>query len=300
MLAILTTIVGFTAASVTIGRWVDRSLPDDKKRAIAERIRQSFQISAIVTLADNIRFAFDRVFDKKRRGHPSFIRAGLVSCGILTILSLRWIYVYEDRTETVRNVIFRPHKDIEVTLLVVLMLAVFVVFVNWTGDYFSLWETRVVIDRIAAARNWMLQVSWLVFDLVATIVIYWISASCALLFISVTLLGANRFNEIWSVLCQIWSSLWEVFFRGGLTFGHSESSLDPLAIFFHTSLFTSVWAWVLMAGLILSSLIRPLLMHLNWFEEVSQKSPVACLTLVGSFFLGCVFTVLDQFNWFCA
>ena len=286
MLAILTAIVGIMGVFVTIGVWVDNSMKEDEKKEVADTLQQA---AGRVTNLNIWRFflvVFDSVFDKDHRGRPEFLRAGFVSCLILGGMTLRWRLVYEDRAAPVLT----PLSDGDDTIIMGATLITLVVFLNWIGDYFSLWETRVVMDRMAKAKNWMLQTLWIGIDIMATVAIYWVGMSCALVVLSA--MFPEYYGE--ARLVEIWALLWSVFFDGGLTLNHESSDADPFAIFFHTSLFTSVWAWALMAGFILWSLFRPLLTRIGRFGTLYARFPVACLMLVGSFFAGCVFAAIDQ------
>ena len=234
--------------------------------------------------------AFDNVFDRARRGRPHFVRAGLVSCGILAAMSLRWIWVHEARAEPVMESIFRTWSNI---LGNSVALAILMVCLNWIGDYLSLWETRVVLDKLKTARSWVLQVFWLACDLLATIAIYWVGVTIALVIIEIAFPGYFVYSGEQPLVLQIWVILWSVFTEGGVMLNHKDSTLDPFAIFFHTSLFTSVWAWALMAGFILWSLFRPLLLRVSQLRTLYKKFPVTCVMAVGALFAGCVFAAVD-------
>ena len=285
MLAAFTAIAAIMVGFVTIGILVDNSLPHTAKAQVATALQQAAGKPTNLHILKLFLAAFDSVFDRGHRRRPEFLRAGFVSCLILGVMTLRWRLVHADRAEPVLDLIF----DMNIAIAMGVTLTVLVVCFNWIGDYFSLWETRIVMEKLAVAENWMSQVSWIGLDIVATIVIYWVGATCAM--VSLGFLLPEYYGP--PDLLAIWGTLLSVFVDGGITLNHENSSVDPFAIFFHTSLFTSVWAWALVAGFVLWSLFKPLLTQVGQLGALFTRFPVACLMLVGSFFAGCVFAAID-------
>ena len=106
-----------------------------------------------------------------------------------------------------------------------LVLATITLSVNILGDYFSIWETRLVIGRMSQSGK-VQAVAWLSLDLVATVTIY-----CATLTFGVFLayLFSGRLTLFSSELSMI---LRTVFLEGGLFFAQPNEMIDPFVLFF--------------------------------------------------------------------
>ncbi len=103
-----------------------------------------------------------------------------------------------------------------------------------------------------------------------------------------------RVYELDTDLETVRETLVAVFLKGGLTFSHDDEFMDPFALFFHTSLFTSVWAWALMLGGILWSLtFGSRVLERRGFNALYEKAPVTCILIYGAVFLNCGFWLLD-------
>ena len=108
---------------------------------------------------------FDRLFDPKGEGRPRFWRSALTSMLVLTMLSVAWAVLLPERAG--------PAVDsIRSSWLVVVVAFGFGVAINVVGDFFSLWESRFVIGRMATAPGAIRKAAFLLLDLIATVAIY--------------------------------------------------------------------------------------------------------------------------------
>ena len=162
-------------------------------------------------------------------------------------------------------------------------LAIFVVVLNLIGDYFSLWETRVVLGWMSKAQSKVQQSALVILDLAATIAIYCGGFTIAMIvpaFLFSTPMATGGFI---SSLRKIGALLSGVFFEGGLIFRHADVTLDPFALFFYTSLVTSVWIWGFVLGSIAWSAFGRLLPVV--LMGLYDKNPVTCVMAMGGFCL---------------
>lgn len=282
MIVVLSSMGGFIVLAITLGTWADGKLSAEKKNRLASTLRATGETGSL-SIAGRFLIVFDTVFDPEQRGRPLFVRSGIASCVLLLVLSLRWMAVHQDRSrEVLTSSLDEPWRGTTIAAL-----AVFVLVLNWLGDYLSLWETRAVMSRMAAVRSWPFFAWWLLVDLVATVVIYCAGTGCAMFVL-------GRFEQFELDLDGFLETLAAVFLEGGVIFRHTDRSFDAFALFFHTSLFTSVWAWALMLGTLLWSwTFGSRVFRGGAFSALYEKAPVTCWLIYGSVFLGCVLGLLQ-------
>ena len=133
MLALLTAIFTLVGILTTVAVAADAALRLRKAEAgtrtntedgVANAIRKVLETTSDQSVWRLIRGAFDLLFDRGHRGRPEFIRAGLVSCGILGLMTARWRWVYPDRSQPVLDPLFDPPLmgTLGVTLIVLIVI----------------------------------------------------------------------------------------------------------------------------------------------------------------------------------
>jgi hypothetical protein len=162
-------------------------------------------------------------------------------------------------------------------------LAIFVVVLNLICDFFSLWETRVVLGWMSKAQSRVQQSALVILDLAATIAIYCGGFTIAMILLALLFPTPMATDGFMALLRNIGTLLSVIFFEGGLLFRHRDVTLDPFALFFYTSLVTSAWIW----GFVLGSIVWPIFVPLLpvVLKGLYRKNPVTCLMAMGGFCL---------------
>ena len=256
------------------GVWVDKQATRAQNKKTAQQLQQD----GGGTLAEMFVNMFDGIFDPRGRGRPLFLRAGMVSCAALAVLSLNWIGFQRQRAAPALEITLSTWEGVFFNATT---LIIFVIVLNLIGDYFSLWETRFVLRQMSAARKKAVQFSWLILDLAATIAIYCIGFTLAMLLLAYLYPPPSGNYGFMSLLREIGALLFGVFFEGGLIFSHSNVTTDPFALFFYTSLVTSVWVWGFMLGVIAWSVFGPLLPRV--LGVLYTRNPVTCVMAISGF-----------------
>ena len=230
---------------------------------------------------------FDRLFYSERKGRPKFWRSVLASCLVMVIITVAWLYRQPSAIELI-NAVSWP---------VIGVLTTYAVCINLLGDYFSLWETRAVLLRMAKRRDGRGRILLLLFDGLAS----------ALIFVAGLILGSVVFLFFWSLpdgivdvltLVKIVGSgvgetISSLFREGGIFLSDPGHGGSVLGIFLYTTFFTSVWVWTFLIGVLLLPLLKQL-----WSIFNVEKHPVGAAMCVGGAFFGLVLTIIHFVrNW---
>ena len=260
---------------------------DDKlEPALRERVRQTLdRVFPADDSAGLFLSFFDNLFDPGGTGRPSLTRSVLASFLVLIVLAVAWALSWPGRAESIfTDLVEGTLRELLDSIMILTLLAV---GTNCIGDFFSLWETRFMMGRVAIARG-RRRAILLLSDLVATVLIYGSGVVFgSLLFMAFAELRAFEYIPSLSVIIlHILTVVFIVFdtlvVDQGLLFCDPEN--DFLSIFFYTTLFTSVWAWVFMLGIKLWPLFARMLREtLN----VNQY-PVGSAMTIGGIFIGLV------------
>ena len=249
-----------------------------------ERIRKGLnRASSKDNLASLFLPLFDRLFDPNGTGRPRFWRSVLASCLVLSVLSILWTLHWPERAADAFQEWSPP--------ILLIWIVPFAVGINLIGDFFSLWETRFVVDRMAVSRR-SCQAVLLLADLVATMLIYGVGLVLgAFLWIALLMILSGEIpslGEIGEIVFGfVHSALNFLIVDRGLMFCSPEQ-MDYFSIFFYTTLFTSVWVWVFMLGIKL----WPLFTWLSGTVLNINSRPVGALMTIGGIFSGLLFAVI--------
>ena len=231
---------------------------------------------------------FDRLFDPKGNGRPRFGRSAAASMLVLTALFVAWVVLVPERAEEAIT-----FENLGYVVTIALGIALFVVLpINIVGDFFSLWESRFVIGRMAVAPGTIRIAAFLLLDLIATVIIFVAALAVGTFWIVLFfgLAGNLGFAEILEIAIReriFFSRLIDLTTGGGLLFSHEIWFVHLLALVAYTTLFTSVWVWLFMLGGVLWPLF-------NWLRGVLgvDKFPVGSAMAIGGLFGGLVVTAL--------
>ena len=165
------------------------------------------------------------------------------------------------------------------TLFTFVAVPAIVVVVNLVGDYFSLWESRIIISRMVTLRGVLRRSGIFALDLVATFAIY-----CVSLFIACLPVGFAYMAVFDDTRTTVWSltlNVFRILFLDGTSVMAGNPNSDFLAICLYTSLLTSVWVWTFSLGLILWPTIGGLASCFN-----TQYRPVGAAMTIGGILFG--------------
>jgi len=180
------------------------------------------------------------------------------------------------------------------TLFYLILLVPYAMFINVMGDYFSLWETRLIVGRIAKRILRKHRFLLLLLDVLVS----------TLIFVAGLILGSATFLATWvlgggdlsffgdgSWLYHLFSLIKEimslVFIEGGLSFSDQLGIGSFFGILLYTTFFTSVWVWVFFIGVT----FLPFVTQLCRIFKV-EKYPVGVAMCVGGAAVGLVTTIV--------
>ena len=244
---------------------------------------------------------FDRIFDPKTTGRPSILRSAIASCTVLAcFLLVAAAFWFNNETNAFKAL---SNNDEWPGLTAILAALAFAIGTNLIGDIFSLWETRIVIGRMAASPP-KYHILFLVFDVIATALVYCMGLIVGALIGLVFELLQNQttIQEIFGTdLVYRWTvgvlieTYTELIVNKGIFFQTPNKSFDLFSIYFFTALATSVWAWMFFAGLKLCKLFS---FVMAWYDRrlESEKEPVVAVMTVGGIVCG-ILVLVGSYAW---
>ena len=150
------------------GYFIDNKLDEGLRRKVRDKLMR-VPLEGDAAGDDNwptlFLYMFDRLFDPKENGRPRVWRSALASLLVLTTLLVVWAVLLPERATAVVG-------WIESNWLRVFFFIGFGAAINIVGDFFSLWESRLVIGRMAAAPGAIRKAAFLLLDLIATVAIF--------------------------------------------------------------------------------------------------------------------------------
>lgn len=227
---------------------------------------------------------FDWFFKPNKIYRPRVARSILASCAMLILFLSLWLIFFRDRANDVREILsdnqaFTGWSGIYSPLA-------FLIGTNLIGDFFSLWESRFVMEYMAKVRL-RFQVLLLLLDLVSTILIYCVGLVIGGLIV-ITFEGQliSSVGNVIGWIEYVFSDTYKhLVVNKGLLFCKDVSTYlytyDLMSIYFYTALFTSVWLWVFLIGIKTWSLF-------SFIGRASgpYKYPMLSIMCTGSIFIG--------------
>ena len=275
-------IVSFFSLCISFGFLIDRLLPEESKNYVAAGLKRTFSQVGRDNFARLFIIIFDRLFDPNGIGRPRFWRSAIVSC-----LALTFVGLYQHRLigEPGSSIVEFLRLD---TLTAVIILLPFAIPINLIGDYFSLWETRFLIGYMASVGTMKKQFVFLALDLLVTTIIFIVTFIfghlLALVFLALVLDDWNH-SDYGMISAWVYESvdlLSLIFFDYGLTFSSGDKFTNIMAVFFATTLVTSIWIWVFMIGVVAWRILWGIGARLIGALPVDKKPVTVTLALGGA------------------
>lgn len=285
----------FAGAVGGFGFYIDGKLNDNFRAKVRHKLLRRTQTGE-ASADDNWSFLFvaifDMLFDPRRIGRPRFWRSAVATTFVLVVLIAGIGIMMPERAVALSTM----------NLGTVINYVIAVIFVNIIGDFFSLWETRIIIGKLATTDNYFRKLFYILFDLAATISIF---AVVLIIGFSVGIFAYNLLrgpvrldflpyigNEILSSFFSPGFYVQDFIIGGGLFFNYDDgfkitiqaATLWP--VYFYTTFFTSVWVWLFIIG----GTFWPLF---NWLRTVLavDRYPVGSAMAIGGVFGGLIVTI---------
>ena len=266
-------ILVFSAAWFSFGYYIDTKLNNAYRETVFKTMNTVKQENNPVSLFLGI---FDFIFKPNEMRMPRIGRSILASCISLTVVTILTMLIFG--TERIETLVERIDTVGDLYILIIFMICV-----NFIVDILSLWETRIVMDRMANAEG-LYQGLLLILDIIATVLIFMIGiAIYALVVFVMVLVGAwpneiplSESHEIFNLIPLTFKFL---LLDKGWLFCYPGDGSELITIYFYTSLFTSVWLWIFWLGVKVWPLYR-------WIGGVLNvdKFPVGSALALGSVF----------------
>ena len=287
MVGTIGAVIGVAAACGGVGATIDLTLSASQKRKIYSLLQAAIRRDPNANLAAVFIAVFDYLFHPSSLHRPRLMRSVAVSCSALVLISAYWhLGNYEQATRIVSSAISSSENIVILALLAIL----FNVFV----DFISLWETRLVLERMASRRGVGRRLVWLFVDVICSLFLFIVVFYWSFFFVAFYSKWNNFFLTSLPLAIPIPPGVFPVFvfelvLGSGFKFTYTNIVTDPLLVFFYTSLFPSLWVWVFMGGTIVWSALRPLLANMGQL----QQRPATCVMTAGGLLLACVLGLLE-------
>lgn len=215
-------------------------------------------------------------------GRPRLGRSAALSMLSMFVITIGWILFGLPENNW--------GNKIENLEFIILIFVVYVIPVNILGDYFSFWETRIVVGRMAESTRKFFLVFYVLFDFVVTTLLFLV---CLVLgsavLIIVAYVAGMRFEG--SVLDEIGRTIVEIVLSGAWLFASTDlPEMDAFGVLYLTTLTTSIWIWAYMIG---SQLWPVVLIVANMFEV--ERKPIGYAMTMGGVVLGFLVAAIGGF-----
>ena len=289
----LLTGVGLLAAWIRFGYFWDDKLDEKHRDAVRDKM---LGVMGDQNPAELFIFLFDRVFVPSRRGRPRIGRSIIASCVTLAVMLCVWWAWWPERVDAAFAPLLSPDPAMPNqayhTLVGLLALGAVAMGTNLFGDYFSLWETRFVLGRMAGARPW-LQWTLLAVDSIATYAMFLVGLVIGFVIMwiisfAMPILDTTEAGFLGTLLSFVAGVSGYLFLDGAMVFSDSELPKlnDLFALFLYTALFTSIWLWVFFLGVKLWPRLKKVGNLLNVYVH-----PLGAAMTLGAVFLGVVVAI---------
>ncbi len=235
---------------------------------------------------------FDYVFGKRHFSRGCFYRSCIASLVSVVLVTLVWVAL-------------RPEEFsafIQSWTLATLSFGVLVVmFINFIPDYFSLLESRYVIQWVAAKATTIRIVVSLVIDFAATLVIFFVAVA---IFIAVMELIrpavrphiAWDMNQ-WSAVAGTIRDFFSISLRQWKDFVSLHSVMEGMpaaGIALYSTFFTSVWVWLYALSGSGVKLLNYLGVGIGWLRKILDinDKPIRSLGFVSMLLVTVVFMIV--------
>ena len=202
-------------------------LGEESRSAIADWLKRLDLPLQTLSWSNTAARIFDTIFTDKHLSHKCFLRSSFASVLSVFVVSLVALLL----TGKYPNQLIEQDTAMGYVLFLIATLVC-----NVIPDYFSLLETRLMINIMGNTQSWIIRLGLLAADIVATLAIF---ALVVLLELNVIGLLINE-RVSFSVLAED--------IVAGLTFKVTHIAGPAFGVFVYSTFFTSVWLWLYFAG----------------------------------------------------
>ena len=286
MVLFIISLIGVPSVCAALGASFDMTLNDNKKRRIGTRVTLDIRQRRHTSVLRLILMLFRHAFKPAAMHRPCFWRSAKYSTLAVMLLLL---FRFAGDWSRAQDLLDEVMADAGLLLLIYF---VFAIVINWFADFLSLWETHLVLRRMALTTTKMRLALWLIVDVAATAVIVYTAFVVAIEIVGFVI-DPDAHLEL-GILGQV--DMVRVFlgFMGdALRFRGTDPTLDPLGIIIYTSLLPSAWVWVVISGAFVWSSMRPFLAVMDNLH----KRPVLCIMTAGGVVLAGVLCLGQVLLW---
>jgi len=230
----------------TLFEKAEESIKTDARFAISDWLRSFDPLRKIKNFPSLFISTFDSIFNIEGSHAPSFLRSSIASCVSLIVLILFWGILHTDQFLNYFLGVVDSDTDVFIKLLLMIFPFLIGCFLNLFPDYLSLWKTRFIIGLLQTKPIY-LSVPLFLTDLFITSIL-----ALGPLYLFFSLAGSD-FNNITLLIklnvLPLSAPISTSEFLGKMTYG----------IFFYSTFFTFIWAFLFMAIGLLS-------LRINLFE----------------------------------
>ena len=275
-LSLLAGTLGIFASLCGFGLFLDTILRSDIKSSISYRLRRTtFENRDVSNL---FRTIFDYVFDTRKYGRPRLTRSFLSSYIFFLTLVVIWIIAYPDRM-----------RGIPASWANLAPILFFIFIVNPIGDFFSLWQTRIIVEYLSNVHRKRYFLPLLAADIFLTIVVFGITATLwrVLLDVFIGLLGYQPGGIFY--LKELYCRYTFTCSGSGMVFTDAATFNDIVFLILFTTMLTSIWLWVFVVGMLLWSTLGSIhrVVIFGWVYRLLnvEKYPVSIAMALGGLLL---------------
>ncbi len=221
---------------------------------------------------------FDGLFLSGANQRPRFSRSVVASCVAMAFITGAWVAVQVSRHGSIGDLSDLAWGDL-------VMLTPYAVCINLMGDYFSLWETRLILGQMANLRSARMRALLLLFDALASALIFFVGlvlGSAGFTALWLLLGGHVPGDETWiGMLYSVTRETFSLLFSDcGIFLSGPDRYGTVLGIFLYTTFLTSVWVWAFLIGVSLLPILK------LWKIFNVKKYPVGAAISIGGAVLG--------------
>ena len=280
---------------VPLGYVMDRKFTDKFRTRVSQSLEHHFIVGENNSPKLFIEI-FDGLFRTRSKLRPSLPRSIIASISTTLVIAMLWAVSPQFKAQDIGQI--TVEADVAVVLIILF------ISINVAGDFFSLWLSRYLIGRMSTVRKLCRSMGYLMVDFLSSIAIFIVFLFVGALF-GALLLSYYFRNDTSILSVETDQPIREVFgdvitlslettiegtqelLEGGLLFCSEVITIDILAIFFFTTLLTSIWVWIFIMGVS----FWPLLTSIRSVLRV-RKYPIGSATMIGSVALCILVTIV--------
>ena len=258
---------------------------------IVHQAREAFNLD--VSTRSALQFFF-QYFDKlylSSSGRPKFLRCAKFSSLVFISIFFLWIIAsWSSLPETLTSIRMSIDKNDDALTPIDLtwILLCIVLTINLIGDYFSIWETRIILSKLQAATTTTRMLALWVLDAAASILVFYVFFHFAqiAMVIPYVVVGAEPISMLYDTASDIYSP--SEFFSLLLQLLSFPESLGVIYSFcFLTTLSTTFWAGLAIVIVKAWSILRKVGAFLG-----AEEYPFSAVTMMAIVVVAVLFTLL--------